>query len=130
MSEYKLVKISKLKLKGQGSDSKKKKLKKKRKHDDQQQDSEDVSKITSSDAKFKGWWNLKTFEHLNCGIVALQTAVKNSFIYAVDNGTLRLGNEHDVEEDYGTPVDEEMFTLIQIAENKIALKSGYGELNC
>lgn len=122
MSEYKQVKIGKLKLKGQSSETRKKKHKKKRKLDDgNEQSVEDLNEVKQS----SGWWMLKSFEHLNCGTVAIQSSVNNAYIFAVDNGTLTLGNSREGND--LIPVDEEIFTVIQISENKIALKSGYGE---
>lgn len=128
MSEYGQVKLGKLKLKGQGG-KEKKKSKKKRKHDGE---STEGGAISSSKAlqdetkKYHGWWPLKTFDDLGCGIVSLQSSVKNAYIYAVDNGTLTLGADHE-EACNGVPVDEEVFTVIKISENKVAFKSGYGK---
>ena len=122
MSEYKQVKIGKLKLKG-ASSSKHKKSKKKRKHDD---GAVAVSDIPSDDdaTEHGGWWSIRSFDKLNGGTVALQTC-KTSYVYAVDNGTLRLGEKH-LEHDEG-PVDEEIFTMIRISDAKVAFKSGYGK---
>jgi len=126
MSEYKQVKLGKLKLKGQGN-KEKKKNKKKRKHEyDVDTGASDTNtKQLEEIKKYNGWWPLQAFDHLNCGTVAIQTSIKNAYVFAVDNGTLSLGSDHDVQCD-GLPRDEEVFTLIKISENKVALKTGYG----
>ena len=46
-------------------------------------------------------------------------------MFAVDNGTLKLGESHG-DMDNG-PKDEEIFTMMKVAENKVAFKSGYGK---
>jgi len=127
MSEYGQVKLGKLKLKGEGK-SKKKSKKNKRKHDEEggESSSSSTKAWNEETKKYHGWWPLKTFEDLGCGIVAVQTSFKNSYIFAVDNGTLRLGSEHDDHLE-AIPMEEEIFTLIKISENKIAFKSGYGK---
>ena len=128
MSEYGQVKLGKLKLKGQGEGKSKKKSKKnKRKHEEDggEASSSSSKALNEETKKYHGWWPLKTFDDLGCGIVAVQTSVKNSYIFAVDNGTLRLGSEHDDPLE-AIPMEEEIFTLIKISENKIAFKSGYG----
>ncbi|XP_057316284.1 protein FRG1-like [Hydractinia symbiolongicarpus] len=119
MSEYKQVKIGKLKLKG-STVSKPKKNKKKRKNE------EPVSDIPADDdAKdHGGWWSIQTFEHITGCTVALQM-YNSAYIFAVDNGTLQLGVKHG-DTDNG-PEQEEMFSMIRITDNKIALKSGYGK---
>ena len=127
MSEYGQVKLGKLKLKGQG-DKERKKSKKKRKHDQEAGESNSLNKAVHDEVKkYNGWWPLKTFDDLGCGIVALQSSIKNSYIYAVDNGTLTLGANHE-DALNGLPVDEEVFMMIKISENKVAFKSGYGKI--
>ena len=127
MSEYGQVKLGKLKLKGQGGKVKKK-SKKKRKHDQEGgSESCSINKALQDEVKqYNGWWPLKTFDDLSCGIVAIQSNVKNSYIHAVDNGTLTLGVDHE-DAPSGLPRDEEVFTIIKISENKVAFKSGYGK---
>ena len=121
MSEYKQVKIGKLKLKG--SAVKVKKLKKKRKHDESDQVSKDDIVFDDDAKSHNGWWSMNSFEKLNGGMVSIQT-FNNAYIFAVDNGALTLGEDHG-ETDKG-PKEEEIFTMIKVSENKVAFKSGYG----
>ena len=123
MSEYKQVKIGKLKLKGTANV--KHKTKKKRKHEDNNLKDNSLNIPEDDDAKnHGGWWSIETFEQLKGGIIAIQT-YNNAYIFAVENGTLTLGNKHDDNDD--GPEQEEMFIMVKISENKVALKSGYGK---
>jgi len=121
MSDYSQVKIGKLKLKGSGS-VKKKNKKKKRKLPEFNDGNEIPEDDDAQD--HGGWWQIKSFDHLNGGNVAVQL-YNTSYLFARDNGTLVCGDPHH-ESDYG-PAEEEVYTMIKISNTKVALKSGYGK---
>ena len=127
MAEYKQVKIGKLKLKGIGS-KRKKNSKRKYADDGKSGNSTSTEVVEDDDAQLHGgWWPITNFEKLTGGTVAIQ-CYTSAYLFAVDNGTLRLGSQHG-----GTdagPGQEEMFTMIRLSDNKVGFKSGYGELLC
>jgi len=121
MSEYKQVKIGKLKLKGADGKIKKKK---KRKLPKEEKTEEEIT-IDEDANSHNGWWSMNSFDKLNGGTIAIQL-FNNAYIFANDNGTIKPGKLHDGTE-YSGPKDEEMFTMIKISEIKVAFKSGYGK---
>uniref|UniRef100_T2MCW5 Protein FRG1 n=1 Tax=Hydra vulgaris TaxID=6087 RepID=T2MCW5_HYDVU len=122
MAEYKQVKIGKLKLKGF---SNKKKKNSKRKCQDGSESSVSSEIVPNDDAHLHGgWWPITSFDKLTGGNVAIQ-CYTSANLFAVDNGTLRLGSLHGGSDD--GPVQEEIFTMIRLSDNKVGFKSGYGK---
>lgn len=123
MAEYKQVKLGKLKLKSSSSSSSSKKSKKKKRKHEHNNPADEIPE--DDDAKdHNGWWRIQTFEKLTGGNVALQL-YNTAYLFAVDNGTLKLGSKH-IDEDNG-PIAEEVFTMIRISDTKVAFKTGYGK---
>ncbi|XP_041360296.1 protein FRG1-like [Gigantopelta aegis] len=115
---YSYVKGGKLNLKGHKIKHKKSK---KRKHEgdvpqkEKTTDNEDVK-------RHGGWWIIEKIDDF-CGNVAIEIGVM-TYINALDNGLLQLGQMHDTGEG---PEPTEIFTVIKINDTKLAFKSGYGK---
>lgn len=72
--------------------------------------------------KHGGWWRANKFEEIN-GCIAIQFG-KQTYVKALDTGLFTLGPPHN---DTDPPAPEEILTAIQINDNKIAFKSGFGK---
>ena len=117
MSAYRQVKSGKLKLKGEKSTKKNKTRKRKRENDDNK--NEDVDAL-----RHGGWWKLTNYHQL-ASTIALQSCDSGSYIEATDTGGYVMGELRD---SVNSPAPVEIFTAVKTSQNKIALKSGYGEL--
>lgn len=97
---------------------------KKRKHKkDKKEKGEKRKPIVDEDAvKHGGWWHTKKFEEIT-GPIAIEFG-KQTYVKALDTGLFTLGAPHD---EGDPPAPEEILTAIQINDNKIAFKSGYGK---
>jgi len=116
--DYAAAKGSKLTLKGE----KIVKTKKKRKIPTDASKEEEQQKDVEDTAKHGGWWAAAKTEEIT-GPIAIEFG-KQTYIKSLDDGQHILGPPHD-ETDIPSP--EEIFTGICVAENKIAIKSGYGK---
>ncbi|XP_003383602.1 PREDICTED: protein FRG1-like [Amphimedon queenslandica] len=117
MAEYSSVKGGSLTLKG-GKRSLLFKKKKKRKKDKD----EFEEWMREPGAVRHGKWRKIRFAEELKDRVALEM-YNGRYLLALDTGYFTIGEERKEEEG---PEDAEIFTLVQLSENKVALKSGYG----
>lgn len=116
MAEYESVRRGKLNLKGEKE--KRKKHKKNRKRLAEESDNEQAAEI----ATYGGWWVTTELEQIT-GQVAIEIGSR-SYLTALDNGLFTVGPPHREGE---APNPEEILTAMQLGDDKIALKSGYGK---
>ncbi|XP_070554171.1 protein FRG1-like [Ptychodera flava] len=117
MSAYSLVKGGKLKLKGSKTESSRK-HKRKRKREKGEKD------VKDEDAELHGgWWTVDKIDEI-LGTVAIEMT-PNAYVHALDNGLFTIGAPHKDPKD--GPEPPEQLTAVQVSENRIALKSGYGK---
>ena len=112
------MKIGKLTLKGVSSHKKAKSKKRKHEKPDEKAEVQDEDAIQHG-----GWWAIKEYGQIRSCNIALQTW-KGNYIIARDNGSLTMGELHE----NNMPDLEEIFTLVKLAETKVAFKSGYGKV--
>lgn len=115
MSEYELVKKSRLVLKGEKPSKKKKKDKKKEKKSSSEEPKEDEDRIIHG-----GWGKVDNIRDIT-GSVAIEFGSK-TYVTALDNGLFTLGMPHN---DGDGPSPEEILTAIPVNDTKVAFKSGY-----
>ncbi|CAH0384851.1 unnamed protein product [Bemisia tabaci] len=114
MSEYEMVKKSKLVFKNE-----KKRKKKKRKHSEKETEEE----VVDTDRLDHGGWAAVDNVKDMTGSVAIEFG-NQCYVAALDNGLFNLGAPHNEGEG---PSPEEVLTGIVVNENKVAFKSGYGK---
>jgi len=117
---YHHVKGGKLKLKGDKDKGAKKH--KKRKHSSAAVTGADAPLSQEDTLRHGGWWPVAQFDDISGSVAIEMGSLK--YLYAMDNGLFKLGEQHDVGEG---PSPEEMLTAIRINVTHVALKSGYGK---
>ncbi|KAL1458944.1 hypothetical protein WDU94_010966 [Cyamophila willieti] len=115
MSEYQVVKRSKLVLKGEKTTKKKKKSK-----SETGCSSSNSKQVDPDIENYAGWTQVKHVKDI-VGAIAIEFG-NRTFVSALDNGLFILGAIH---EDREGPSPEEIFTAILVNDTKIAFKSGF-----
>ncbi|KAK9498404.1 hypothetical protein O3M35_003044 [Rhynocoris fuscipes] len=115
MSEYDIVRKSRLVLKGEKPNKKKKKDKKKKKENDAEEPQKDEDRIVHG-----GWAKIDNIRDIT-GSVAIEFGHK-TYVTALDNGLFTLGMPHN---DGDGPSPEEILTAVPVNDTKVAFKSGY-----
>jgi protein FRG1 len=114
MSDYSMVRTSKLTMKGE----KRKKKHKKKKVVEEPKAGRDIADTEAHG----GWWIINKFEGIT-GSTAIEMA-PYSYIRALDNGLFIASAPHRPGE---APDQEEVMTAIRVNDTKVAFKSGYNK---
>jgi len=117
MSEYTIVKKSRLVLKGEKVGSKKKKKSKIKDKVKSNEPVKDEDRIIHG-----GWGKIDNVRDIT-GAVAIEIGIQ-TYVTALDNGLFTLGPPHD---EGDGPSPEEILTGVAVSDTKVAFKSGYGK---